>query len=107
MHAFSEQPVRISYLHQRPRTAAPTGNGGVQLLNVTDKILAKVLEYCYDRAHSPASSIEVTGTLSSDAMLKDHLKNFNEAFLDVDQGTMFDLILANNYKLVRSAGGWC
>ncbi|RCV17557.1 LOW QUALITY PROTEIN: hypothetical protein SETIT_3G229200v2 [Setaria italica] len=77
-------------------------DGGVPLPNITGKILAMVLEYC--NKHAPA---EATGTSSSlDAaatttMPKDHLKSFDEAFVDVDQATLFDLILATNYLDIK------
>jgi S-phase kinase-associated protein 1 len=95
-------------------------DGGVPLPNVTGKILAKVLEYCNE--HAPAIDAETAGTSSSPdaataatkgeaagtssataaaAVRKDHLKSFDEAFVDVDRATLFDLILAANYLDIK------
>ncbi|KAK6141016.1 hypothetical protein DH2020_025238 [Rehmannia glutinosa] len=55
--------------------------------NVTSKILAKVLEYC--KRHV-------------DAVAGDDLKEFDEEFMKVDQGTLFELVLAANYLDIKS-----
>lgn len=59
---------------------------------MTSKILAKVIEYCNKHV------VEV-GNNSSDN--KDPLKTFDKGFVDVDQGTLFDLILAANYLNIK------
>ncbi|RLM53034.1 hypothetical protein C2845_PMPSC006815 [Panicum miliaceum] len=80
-------------------------DGGVPLPNVTGSVLAKVLEYC--NKHAAASA---AGTSSSDAgegsssaadvaaaaSDKDELDRFDKAFVEVDQATLFDLVLAAN-----------
>jgi S-phase kinase-associated protein 1 len=77
-------------------------DGGIPLPNVTGKILAKILEYC--RKHAHQASAEAAGTAaaegsssSASVTSKDELAEFDKAFVDVDQATLFDLILATNY----------
>ena len=65
----------------------------IPLPNVTSKILAKVIEYC--KRHVDASKTE-------DKASEDELKTFDADFVKVDQGTLFDLILAANYLNIKS-----
>ncbi|CAL5083416.1 unnamed protein product [Urochloa decumbens] len=81
-------------------------DGGVPLPNVTSKILAKVIEYC--KKHAPAATAaagEGSSSFSDDAAIgvpsKEELKEFDDAFLEVDQATLFDLILAANYLNIK------
>ncbi|XP_055815516.1 SKP1-like protein 1B [Solanum dulcamara] len=66
----------------------------IPLPNVTSKILAKVLEYC--NRHVEAS------TKKEDKAAEDELKTFDVEFVKVDQGTLFDLILAANFLNIKS-----
>ncbi|CAL5402294.1 unnamed protein product [Camellia sinensis] len=65
----------------------------IPLPNVTSKILAKVIEYCKKHVDTPKSD---------DKTAEDELKNFDAEFVKVDQGTLFDLILAANYLNIKS-----
>ncbi|CAH9079246.1 unnamed protein product [Cuscuta epithymum] len=65
----------------------------IPLPNVTSKILAKVIEYC--KRHVEAGKTE-------DKPSEDDLKSFDAEFVKVDQGTLFDLILAANYLNIKS-----
>ncbi|KAM7273807.1 hypothetical protein ACFE04_028471 [Oxalis oulophora] len=58
--------------------------------NVTATILAKVIEYC--KKHSAAND-------STDRNL---LKSWDADFVNVDQETLFDLIMAANYLKIQS-----
>ncbi|CAI9115052.1 OLC1v1015886C1 [Oldenlandia corymbosa var. corymbosa] len=72
-------------------------DNGIPLPNVTSKILAKVIEYCkrhVDSAKAAEGSVENT--------CDDDLKSFDADFVRVDQGTLFDLILAANYLNIKS-----
>jgi len=71
-------------------------DGGIPLPNVTGSILAKVLEYC--NKHAAASAGGEGSSSSSD---KEELDKFDKAFVEVDQATLFDLILAANYLNVK------
>ncbi|KAK9113270.1 hypothetical protein Scep_020789 [Stephania cephalantha] len=64
----------------------------IPLPNVTGKILAKVIEYC--KKHVDASKAEDRSD--------EELKNWDAEFVKVDQGTLFDLILAANYLNIKS-----
>lgn len=61
-------------------------DNGIQLPNVTRKILSKVIEYCKKHVESPKPEDRAPGA-------DDDLKNFDSEFVKVDQGTLFDLIL--------------
>ncbi|RZC64079.1 hypothetical protein C5167_025828, partial [Papaver somniferum] len=61
-------------------------DNGIPLPNVTGKILAKVIQYC--RKHDG---------VADEKDQKDEVKNWDAEFVNVDQATLFDLILAANY----------
>ncbi|XP_047322246.1 SKP1-like protein 1B [Impatiens glandulifera] len=65
----------------------------IPLPNVTSKIMAKVIEYCKKHVESPKSD---------DKSVEEDLKTFDADFVKVDQGTLFDLILAANYLNIKS-----
>ncbi|GKA66104.1 SKP1-like protein 1A [Tanacetum coccineum] len=67
----------------------------IPLPNVTSKILSKVIEYC--KKH-----VESNATKTDDKSAEDDLKAFDADFVKVDQGTLFDLILAANYLNIKS-----
>ncbi|XP_021771056.1 SKP1-like protein 1A [Chenopodium quinoa] len=64
----------------------------IPLHNVTSKILAKVIEYCNKHANDD----------NSESSNNDELKQWDKDFLNVDQETLFDLILAANYMDIKS-----
>ncbi|KGN55643.1 SKP1-like protein 1 [Cucumis sativus] len=68
-------------------------HNGIPLPNVNSKILAKVIQYC--RKHVDASSADPLPS-------EDDLKTWDRDFVNVDQATLFDLILAANYLDVKS-----
>ncbi|KAA8528771.1 hypothetical protein F0562_036126 [Nyssa sinensis] len=70
-------------------------DNGIPLPNVTSKILSKVIEYCKKHVEAPKSEDRSTG-------VDDDLKAFDAEFVKVDQGTLFDLILAANYLNIKS-----
>ncbi|KAI8013912.1 SKP1-like protein 1B [Camellia lanceoleosa] len=70
-------------------------DNGIPLPNVTSKILSKVIEYCKKHVETPKSEDRATG-------VEDELKTFDMEFVKVDQGTLFDLILAANYLNIKS-----
>ena len=62
-------------------------DGGVPLPKVAGGVLAKVLEYC--NKHTAASE-------------KEEVERFDKAFIEaVDQGMLFDMVLAANYLNVK------
>ncbi|XP_059314409.1 SKP1-like protein 1B [Lycium ferocissimum] len=69
-------------------------NTSIPLPNVTSKILAKVIEYCKRHVDAAAKT--------DDKAAEDDLKSFDADFVKVDQGTLFDLILAANYLNIKS-----
>ncbi|KAE9458940.1 hypothetical protein RHGRI_021486 [Rhododendron griersonianum] len=68
----------------------------IPLPNVTSGVLSKVIEYCKKHAESPAALD------NDDRAADDALKTFDAEFVDVDQGLLFDLILAANYLDIKS-----
>ncbi|KAK4424041.1 SKP1-like protein 1A [Sesamum alatum] len=74
----------------------------IPLPNVTSKILAKVIEYC-KRHVDAAAKANADGALTpADKVVDEDLKAFDAEFVKVDQGTLFDLILAANYLNIKS-----
>ncbi|KAL3814007.1 hypothetical protein ACJIZ3_015275 [Penstemon smallii] len=73
----------------------------IPLPNVTSKILAKVIEYCKRHADA-AARLSADGGNPTDKVADDDLKAFDVDFVKVDQGTLFDLILAANYLNIKS-----
>ncbi|GKE29758.1 SKP1-like protein 1B [Tanacetum coccineum] len=68
-------------------------NTTIPLPNVTSKILTKVIEYCKKHVEAPNSE---------DKVAEEELKSFDAEFVNVDQGVLFDLILAANYLNIKS-----
>eukprot|EP00884_Botryococcus_braunii_P011024 jgi/Botrbrau1/19923/Bobra.0059s0040.1 len=66
--------------------------GEVPVQNVTGSILAKVLEYI--NAHEKE---EKEGGEPKPKMSEEELKTFDAEFVNVDQSTLFEIILAANY----------
>ncbi|XP_071691428.1 SKP1-like protein 1B [Rutidosis leptorrhynchoides] len=64
----------------------------IPIPNVTSKILSMVIQYCKIHAESP----------KNDKKSEDDLKTFDADFVQVDQDTLFDLILAANYLDIKS-----
>ncbi|KAK1629981.1 hypothetical protein QYE76_004296 [Lolium multiflorum] len=63
---------------------------GVRLPNVTSGILAKVIEYC--NKHVAASGASAS---------EQDLKTFDVAFIELDQATLYDIILAANFLEIK------
>ncbi|KAI3446269.1 hypothetical protein Pfo_002934 [Paulownia fortunei] len=72
----------------------------IPLPNVTSKILAKVIEYC--KRHVDAAGKASGDGTAADKVAEEDLKAFDAEFVKVDQGTLFDLILAANYLNIKS-----
>ena len=76
---------------------ADVGEGeDVPLPNVSARILAKVIEYCTE--HVKAETSKTAGKDDAGkAKIDEELKSWDTEFCKVDQGTLFELILAANY----------
>ncbi|KAK2378993.1 SKP1 protein 1B [Trifolium repens] len=68
---------------------------GIPVPNVTSKILAKVIEYCNKHVEIPSSEEEKPRN-------EDDLKAWDKDFVNVDQATLFELILAANYLNIKN-----
>nr|XP_043636236.1 SKP1-like protein 1 [Erigeron canadensis] len=84
--ALESQTIKHMIEDQCADTAIP-------LPNVTSKILSKVIEYCKKHVEHKADD---------DKPAEDDLKSFDAEFVKVEQGTLFDLILAANYLNIKS-----
>ena len=79
---------------------ADIGEGeDVPLPNVTARILAKVIEYCTEHVKGTRSKEDQPGNVSK---IDEELKTWDTEFCKVDQGTLFELILAANYLNMKS-----
>ncbi|XP_023553541.1 SKP1-like protein 1A [Cucurbita pepo subsp. pepo] len=68
-------------------------DNGIPLPNVTSKILAKVIEYSHKHVDASSADPRVS---------EEDLKAWDRDFVNVDQATLFDLILAANYLNIKS-----
>ncbi|KAG2644915.1 SKP1-like protein 1A [Panicum virgatum] len=77
-------------------------DNGIPVPNVNAKILAKVIEYCKKhvaaRRGADADAAEPTAATNK---ADDDLKAFDADFVNVDQSTLFELILAANYLDIK------
>lgn len=69
----------------------------IPLPNVSGKVLQKVIEYCNFKVKSKKKTEDRSGQ----AMADDDVKNWENEFVKVDQGTLFQLILAANYLNIK------
>jgi len=70
----------------------------IPLPNVTGKILQKVVEYCkYHNEHPDTPS----DSEKKDEKRTDDIIPWDKEFCDVDQATLFELILAANYLDIK------
>ncbi|XP_074312933.1 SKP1-like protein 1B [Silene latifolia] len=79
-------------------------DNAIPLPNVTAKILSKVIEYCkkhVDAAAAAKTADTTTTTTAGVAGGDDELKKWDKEFVNVDQSTLFDLILAANYLNIK------
>mmetsp|Transcript_9129 Transcript_9129/g.33490 ORF Transcript_9129/g.33490 Transcript_9129/m.33490 type:complete len:158 (-) Transcript_9129:723-1196(-) len=67
----------------------------IPLPNVNAKILAKVIEYCKHQVETRKES-------EDKAASEESIKNWEANFVNVDQNTLFELILAANYLNIKS-----
>ncbi|CAN6207026.1 unnamed protein product [Urochloa humidicola] len=74
-----------------PTAAAAAGADlGCQLSRIPGKVLAMVLEYCNKHA-----------AMSSSANSKEELRSYDEKFIEVDQFTLYDLLVAAYYLEIQ------
>ena len=69
----------------------------IPLPNVTGSVLTKVIEYCKYKVASKGPKEGEKADPKSD----DEVKNWENDFVKVDQGTLFQLILAANYLNIK------
>eukprot|EP01101_Sappina_pedata_P008848 TRINITY_DN4993_c1_g1_i1.p1 TRINITY_DN4993_c1_g1~~TRINITY_DN4993_c1_g1_i1.p1 ORF type:complete len:172 (-),score=83.35 TRINITY_DN4993_c1_g1_i1:165-647(-) len=75
----------------------PDGDNTIPLPNVTGKILAKIVEYCkYHKEHPTLASED-----KKDEKRTDDIIPWDNTFCQVDQATLFELILAANYLDIK------
>ena len=65
----------------------------IPLPNVTGKDLAKVIEYCKFKSDSKKKNSE------GEIISEEDVKNWENEFVKVDQGTLFQLILVRSVQL--------
>jgi S-phase kinase-associated protein 1 len=76
----------------------PEGDNAIPLPNVTGKILAKVVEYCKYHKDHPTPT---TDDAKKDEKRTDDIIPWDLSFCQVDQATLFELILAANYLDIK------
>jgi S-phase kinase-associated protein 1 len=77
-------------------------DSSIPLPNVDSTILSKVIEYCKKHVQAAAATKEAAGASPADSMKnREELKTFDAEFVQVDQATLFHLILAANYLDIK------
>jgi len=74
-----------------------TSDVAIPLHNVTQKILNKVVEYCKHHCEHPTPKSED----KKDDKKSDDILPWDKEFCNVDQATLFELILAANYLDIK------
>jgi S-phase kinase-associated protein 1 len=69
----------------------------IPLPNVTSHILAKIIEYCEAHKDDPAPPPEEEIKAKS----SEEISDADREFINVDQGTLFEIILAANYLDIK------
>jgi len=79
-------------------------DNGIPVPNVTGHILAKVIEYCKKHVEAAAAA----ATSSDGKGSEDDLKNWDAEFMkQVDQRTLFEILLASNYLDIKNLRDLC
>jgi S-phase kinase-associated protein 1 len=78
----------------------------IPLPNVTGPILQKVIEWCTHHRSDPPAPDHSPGTLPDDFLRQqprttDEIDEWDAEFVKVDQGTLFEMILAANYMEIK------
>jgi len=73
-------------------------NDAIPLQNVNGAILKKVIDWCLQHKEDAPPAED---TMESNERRTDDIPSWDQEFLKVDQGTLFELILAANYLDVR------
>ncbi|XP_028806986.1 SKP1-like protein 11 [Neltuma alba] len=73
----------------------------VPLYNVNSETMAKVMEYCKKHADHEAAK-EEDGGAAIGAGGEEELKKWDDEFLKVENGLLFNIILAANYLEIKS-----
>jgi len=93
---IAEMSVTVKHMLEDINPGSDTDNP-IPLPNVTGKILSKVIDYCkYHNEHPDAPSDE-----KKDEKRTDDIIPWDKEFCDVDQPTLFELILAANYLDIK------
>ncbi|KAL5205459.1 hypothetical protein ABZP36_033668 [Zizania latifolia] len=78
---------------------------GIPLPNVSAKVLSKVIEYCRKHVEVRRRLSMADGTANAaepadraTKAIEAELKNFDSEFVQVDQSTLFDIILVRIYR---------
>ena len=79
----------------RPHRSDTGADVAIPLPNVSGKDLKKVIDYCEFKANSKKK--DANGVVKSE----EDIKNWENEFVKVDQGTLFQLILAANYLNIK------
>jgi len=93
---IAEMSVTVKHMLEDIDPSSDADNP-IPLPNVQSKILSKVIDYCkYHNEHPDAPSDE-----KKDEKRTDDIIPWDKEFCDVDQPTLFELILAANYLDIK------
>ncbi|CAL5054202.1 unnamed protein product [Urochloa decumbens] len=94
-----EVPEAAASLSQVIRNAIVDNDGdGIQLPRIAGKVLAMVIEYCSKHA-AAAAAVSSSGEAPNNS--NEELRSFDEKFIDVDQFTLYDVLVAAYYLQIQ------
>ncbi|CAL5049133.1 unnamed protein product [Urochloa decumbens] len=94
-----EVPEAAASLSEVIRNAIVDNDGcgdGIQLPRIPGKVLAMVIEYCSKHA---ATAVVSSGEAANNN--NEELRSFDEKFIDVDQFTLYDVLVAAYYLQIQ------
>jgi S-phase kinase-associated protein 1 len=96
-----EEDVAIQSQTIRHMIEDDCADNTIPLPNVDSKILSKVIEYCKKHVQAAATTKEAAVASPDSDKNREELKTFDAEFVQVDQATLFGLILAANYLDIK------
>ncbi|KAI9592582.1 S-phase kinase-associated protein 1A-like protein [Syncephalis fuscata] len=73
----------------------------IPIPNVTGKVLKKVIEYCEQHKNDPLPEADENQDEYTRVRTSEDISDWDKKYMDVEQDTIFDVILAANYLDIR------
>lgn len=79
------------------------GEEPIPIMNVTEPVLRKVLEWCEHHKKDPAPAAEEE---SDSRKRTTDIEEWDQKFMQVDQEMLFEIILVSRIRLIHVRGGY-